>query len=336
MFDRTFRELKKLEHGMRIPVKLPLDKKGYLDRKCPSELCTASFKVLFEDWRNLVRDEPVYCPICRYVAPATEWNTEVQADYIKEVGMSYTKRVIGGALQEDTRSFNRRQPKSGFITMSLSVKLTPETIILPVEAAEIMEQSFLCESCGCRYSSVGAAFFCPACGHNSAVTTFDKAIETVLHTISSLTEIKESIDKNFNADIAKDVERQIIESGLCRLVSSFERFAEATFTRLPNATQLVLRKNLFQNLVESSKLWHQAIGKSYEDMLTEDELDDLSRLFQQRHLLIHKEGIVDEKYLALTGDTTYSTGQRLIIRETSVHRLADLVVKLANHLKKLT
>jgi len=336
MFDRTLRELRKFGHGVRIPVSLPLDEKGYIDRRCPAELCAASFKVLFEDWRNLVRDEIVYCPICRHEAISTEWNTEEQKEYLAKLGIEHIKRAIGSTLSQDAQSFNRLQPKGGFIKLSLSVKPSASMIILPIEAAEAMEQCFVCESCGCKYASVGAAFFCPACGYNSAITTFDNAVETVLRTMSTLAEIKESVGKNFSSDAAQDVERQIIESGFCRLVSSFERFAEATFTRLPNVTQFILRKNVFQNLSESSRLWHQATGKSYEDMLTDDELKDLSRLFQQRHLLTHEEGIVDQEYITKTNDITYSVGQRLIIRETAVRRLADLIVKVANQLKQST
>lgn len=50
MFDKLLKELKKLEHGVKIPVKLPLDDEGYLDRECHAETCRAEFKVLFQDW----------------------------------------------------------------------------------------------------------------------------------------------------------------------------------------------------------------------------------------------------------------------------------------------
>jgi len=77
-------------------------------------------------------------------------------------------------------------------------------------------------------------------------------------------------------------------------------------------------------------------GQATQDMLTVDELADLSRLFQQRHLLTHKEGIVDQEYITKTNDITYSVGQRLIIREIAVRRLADLIVKIASQLKQST
>jgi len=94
MFDRTLRELRKFEHGVHVPVSLPLDEKGYLDRRCPAELCTASFKVLFEDWRNLVRDEIVYCPICRHEAISTEWNSEEQKEFLSKLSVEHIKRAI--------------------------------------------------------------------------------------------------------------------------------------------------------------------------------------------------------------------------------------------------
>jgi uncharacterized protein YbaR (Trm112 family) len=336
MFDRTLRELRRLQNGVRVPVSLPLDGKGYLDRWCPAKVCAASFRVLFEDWRNLVRDEVVYCPICRHEANSTEWNTEEQIQYIKKVGLNYATRAIGNALSQDAQSFNRQQPKKGFVQMTMSFKPGTHIVIVPIEAAEAMEQSFMCESCGCRYASVGAAFFCPACGYNSAITTFDNSVETVLKTIYSVEEIRAVVRKSFDADTAEDSARQIIESSFCKLVSSFERFTEATFALLPNAAQFNLRKNVFQNLGESSKLWYQATSKGYEDMLTTSELADLNRLFQQRHLLTHEEGMVDKEYITRTNDMTYSVGQRLIIRETSVRQLADLIVKLASQLKQCT
>ncbi|MFC1905216.1 hypothetical protein ACFLXL_00210 [Chloroflexota bacterium] len=336
MFDKTLRELRRLKDGVRVSVNLPLDEKNYLDRRCPAEVCAAYFKVLFEDWLNLVRDEIVYCPICRYKAGSSEWNTEEQAQYIKNVGLGYVTRTIGNALSQDAQSFNRCQGKKGFVQMTMSFKPGANIVIMPIEAADAMEQSFVCAACGCRYASLGAAFFCPACGYNSAITIFDNSVETILRMISSVEDIRIALRKSFDVDIAENSIHQIIESSFCKLVSSFERFAEASFERLPNEAQFIMRKNVFQNLGESSRLWQQAIGKCYKDMLTKNELADLNRLFQQRHLLTHTEGVVDEEYIIKTNDKTYSVGQRLVIRETSVRQLAGLIAKLSSQLKQYT
>ena len=228
-----------------------------------------------------------------------------------------------------------RQPRGGLINLSLSYRPGSPIIAIPPDAADCLRQHFACEVCGCRYSSVGAAFFCPACGHNSADTTFLKAVEAVRASIKSLSVIKDAVRAGAGDDAAADTVRHILENGLVKLVASFQRFAEATFQHLPNAGSIKVRKNLFQNLSESSAVWRSATAKGYDDLLSTSELAALGVFFQQRHLLAHREGLVDQDYIDKSQDQTYKAGQKLIIKEAAVVRLAELVEKLATGLKAL-
>ncbi len=332
MFDKLLREMKKLERGVQVPIQIHLDDDGQLDRRCPSEECRAGFKVLLDDWKDKVQDEAAYCPICRHQAKSTEWNTPEQREYIHNAGLAYLQKVVRGALLEDSQQFNAMQPRGGFIQISLSYRPSSPVIVIPPTAAERLRQHSACESCGCRYSSLGAAFFCPACGHNSAKTTFAKAIETVRASVSSLDTIKAAVKAGPGDDVATDTARHILENGLVKLVASFQRYAEATFYSLPNAGDFKFRKNVFQNLRESSALWRSATGKGYEDLLDAPSLDALRIFFQQRHLLAHREGIVDQEYIDKTQDMTYRVAQKLVIKDGAVNRLADLVESLASQL----
>lgn len=336
MFDKLLRKLRKLEKGVRMPIQIPLDENGEMDRQCPSAECRAEFKVVFDDWRDKVRDEVVYCPFCRHEAPATEWNTEAQQEYIERAAMAHIKKVVNRAMREDARRFNARQPKGGLISISMHVKPSGSTVLIPPSAAEQMRQRFICEACQCRYSSVGAAFFCPACGHNSAQTTFAAAVESIRTLISHLPRIKKTVEAGAGSDAAADSARQILENALVKLVASFERFAEASFQKLPNASGFTRRRNVFQNLSESTKLWKVATGKGYEDFLSVTELAELNVYFQQRHLLTHREGIVDQQYIDRASDATYSIGQRVVIKERAVLHLAELIEKLANGIRTLS
>ncbi len=335
MFDELMREASELEQGVQVPIQIPLDEKGYFDRLCPFEKCQAEFKVLFDDWKEKVRDEVVFCPMCRNESPSTEWNTEPQAVYMQSAAMAHVLSVIDDAMQQDAKLFNRQQPRGGLITMSMSYKPGPISILVPPDVAEAMRQEYTCEACGCRYSAIGAAFFCPACGHNSARSTFATAVQTVRVSIASVPAIREAVTDAADADTAADTVRQILENGLVKLVASFQRFAEATFLARPNASSFPIRRNLFQNLADSSQRWRDATGKGYEDLLAADELRELRVYFQQRHLFAHREGIVDEEYIKKSGDQTYTVGQRLVVKDQAVSRLADLVEKLGAAIKKL-
>lgn len=83
MFDDVIRKLRQLKRGVKVSVNLSIDENGYLDRVCPSQICGTSFKVQFVDWRDIVRDDKVFCPLCRYDAESKEWNTPEQVDYLR-------------------------------------------------------------------------------------------------------------------------------------------------------------------------------------------------------------------------------------------------------------
>lgn len=334
MFDKLINELKKLERGVEIPVKLPIDDDGFLDRECHSEICHAEFKVLFQDWEEKVSDEKIYCPICRHEAPSSEWNTDEQGEYIRAIAVAHMQAVIHSALTEDTQRFNRAQ-RPGFVQISMSANRVSHSIIVPVEAAKAMRQQFTCEVCGCHYASIGAAFFCPACGHNSAVLTFTKTIETVRNIVAQATSIRSTLAKEYDDDLAQDSVRITLENSLVWLVGAFQQYADALFDKLPNSDSHKRRKNIFQNLTESSALWRSAVGKGYENMLLASELDDLECFFQRRHLIAHRNGIVDQEYLDKSKDKTYSIGQRLVVQDTEILLLADLLSKLAEELRKV-
>lgn len=333
MFDKLLRDLKQLEQGMKISVDLPHDDEGYLDRHCSVEACRAEFKVLSEDWKEKIKDEQVFCPICRFEAPATEWNTEDQVEYAKRVAIAHVQKTIHTALAEDAQRFNRDQ-RPGFIQLSMSVGPAPHSIVVPTDAAKVMRQKFVCEVCGCRYASIGAAFFCPACGHNSAVSMFDQTIETVRRVVSLTTSIRETLATAFDEDLAQNSVRHMLEDSLGRLVSAFQQFSDILFEKLPNVASVKRRKNVFQNLAESSALWKSAIGKGYDDMLSSSELQEMESLFQKRHLIAHRNGLVDQEYIDKSGDKSYTIGQRLVINESAVLRLAELVLKLASELRR--
>lgn len=317
MFKKLLNEIKQFEQGVQVSITLPLDGDGYFDRRCQSEECGADFKVLFADWRDKVSDERVFCPVCRYEAPSDSWNTPDQEEYARRVAVNYAQERIHHALEEDARAFNRSQ-RPGFISLSLSVKPGSPQILLPVNVVETMRQTFICEACGCHYASIGLAYFCPSCGHNSIIVTFEKTVETVRQVMLQIPTVRSALETVVDRDIAWDSVRYTLEDSLGRLIGAFQHYAESLFNQRPTASSMKQRKNVFQNLSESSALWKTLTGKSYEDLLPKSEFAELEQLFQKRHLIAHRNGIVDQEYLAKSGDTSYSIAQRLVVSEATV------------------
>ena len=322
MFDDLLRQLERIPKSQRVPIRLALDDESYLDRRCPAEECGATFKVLFEDWREKVPDERAWCAICGEVAGPPTFNTPDQERQIKQQAVAH----LLGQLDEAHRAAAKPTIHAGFLTMTWSYKPGARPFVVPAEAAPLMSQRSACESCGCRYASIGAAFFCPACGHNSARSTFTGALATVRGLMDLAARMAEIVE---DRDEAADQARQLAESSLPRVWASFQRFAEATYSAHPASASAPARRNAFQILEVSDSLWREAIGKTYAEILTVDEHRDLVRLVQARHVLAHRDGLVDAHYVAKSGDHRYTVGQRLVVSGAEVRRLADLTEKLS-------
>ncbi len=340
MFDEIQRELQRLERGVSLSIELPIDEFGYIDRACPSDKCGVYFKVLDDHWfSEKVSDEVVYCPFCRHQEPADEWTTPEQDDYVESYAMAHVEGRIDRALSSDSRKHGRQQRSRSRgalidISMHMNYRPGPRRLVVPPETVEILRQEFTCDECECQWTSLGASFFCPGCGHNSAVTTFDRSIEVVRATVAGLPSVREALAKASNPETAEDAIRQLREDQFSRLVGAFERLSEALFDQLPNATSHPKKGNVFQRVDGGSKIWHAASGQGYDCHLTAHELDNLAQRLQQRHILGHKQGIVDERYIDQSGDRSYVEGQRLVIREHDVLELADLVQKLSAGLRR--
>jgi hypothetical protein len=337
MFEHLINEMEKLGTTHAFSIQVTLDDKGYYDRVCPGAQCGGEFKVFFDDWRDKVRDEDVFCPFCRHVAVSTEWNTPAQERQIQEAAQAEAARLFGAAMKRGVERTGTVRMGGGMFPMSISLKYNPGRIppVILAAASNALRQEFVCEKCSCKYASLGASFFCPACGHNSVTSTFDTTLETVEKTVAFLPALRASLESIAEPDTAKNAARQLLEDQFPRLVGAFERLSEALFARLPNVASHPYKGNVFQRLDDASALWHAATGKSYKDFLKTTEISRLKVLVQRRHVLSHRQGIVDQKYLDHTGDTAYKVGQRLVVDDSDVSELVTLLRKLTFGLRAI-
>lgn len=230
MFENLIRELENLNHK-KISVPINSDAEGYLDKECPSKECLFVFKTKEEDWKNLFKDEAVYCPMCRHEAPANSFLTTEQIENAREQGIKYMRAKIDAALEEGLRDFNHRQARNPFFRISVKVTGThSQHYILPVSARKEFERKLQCEACNANYSVIGSAFFCPCCGNNSVEKTFDESLNKVEIKLKNIPTIRKAIEA-LSQDEAETTCRSLVETGLNDCVVAFQRFCEATFIK---------------------------------------------------------------------------------------------------------
>lgn len=328
MLEETQRLLRGLGGTYEVSVPIEDDKHGYFDRECPSEECLFQFKIDGRDWKAKVRDEEVFCPFCGHTADSGKWWTKQQIEHAKAAALAQFKAQFSKALKVDAARFNRSRPRGGFVSMTMNVDSRPLHVMLPPAATDPMALKITCPSCACRYAVIGAAYFCPACGYSSAEQVFEQTIAGIKATLKVLDQVRGAMP---DRDTAETAVRVVIENGLQNAVTAFQRVVEALFAELSSPSKA--RRNAFQNLTEGSSLWQQATGLGYGAHLDARSLDRLGRAFQQRHLLAHRQGLVDEEYITKSGDTRYRPGQRLVLRAEGVNEAVEFVEKLVAGLR---
>ena len=326
MFEKLKHELRRLEGANQISVSIQTDEDGYFDRQCQKEGCSFEFKVQIEDWLEKIQ-ERAFCPFCGHSTGSDDWNTEEQSEHFSEVAFSHVSQRIGRAMRSDAERWNRRQSRNGFISVTMKVDGRPTRILLPPSAADPMQLRIECSQCGCRYAVIGAAFFCPGCGHNDAEVLFSLTISNIRKALYVLSEVRSAISDISDRDTAENIARSLVEYGLQNAVTAFQRYAEVLFSQV--AVGPKPRRNAFQNLSKGSKLWFDATGDHYSEYLSVAEYAELKCVFQQRHLLAHTQGIVDQGYIENSGDTSHRLGQRLVIGVNAVRHYLDVIQKLA-------
>jgi len=274
VFKELRRELRRLEGTSQIPVSIQSDDDGYFDRQCPTEECLFEFKVHLEDWHDKIQ-ERVVCPFCGHSAGSEDWNTQEQSEHFREVAFSHISQQIGRAMRRDAERWNRQQPRNGLITVTMKVEGRTRRVPLPPSAADPMRLKISCSRCGCRYAVIGAAFFCPGCGHNDAEVLFGLTISGAQEVLNALAEIKSGVS---DRDIAENIVRALVEHGLQNAITAFQRYVEVLFSQLVVGKKP--RRNAFQNLSEGSKLWFDATGEHYSEYLSIAEFAELKRAFQ--------------------------------------------------------
>ncbi len=315
-----------------IPVTLHSDEKGYLDRECPNEDCLYTFKVLMKDWEEKVSDKEVHCPLCGYVDTADKWWTQDQLNKVHDITKSWAMNYIQGELDKAFKKLERSTRHNKYCRIAYKPGRRITFINNPIGQREEWETEICCEKCGTHYSVIGSAFFCPCCGYNSAVTSYNNSLDSIQRMLESLKDMKSMMTEKYNADTAETMCRSLLESSIGDMVSAFQKFASCKYEELSGK---ISRVNDFQMIDKGSQLFETETGYKYSDWLSADELNSMKVMFQKRHLLEHNNGMVDQRYIDKSHDTNYSVGQRIIVKEADAFGLMRIIRKLGNELIKL-
>jgi len=313
-----------IKKELKIPVRS--DSKGYFDRECPSEKCKQKFKVNLNDWDQNSK-KSMYCPFCHHFAPYNMWHTSDQVPLIEEnckiAAENYGAEMINAFSDKMANIFNH--PGSVVSVKYNRLECKP---LKQIGQSEEYKIDAICIKCGCKYSFVGTALFCPFCGENQQDQMFPRFIDLIKKRIRN-TQNKDNY-ADCDLDTTESLIRDDLEHSISKTVSCFQDFASFQYKKVVSGFN---RPNDFQNLgVGNNNFKDVGVGE-YKDWTSDDEMSFIRIMFQKRHIIEHNGGIVDEEYLKKSGDTTYKIGERLSINCDECIRFSEVILKLGTSIK---
>lgn len=287
---------------------LPSDTEGFWGKECP--FCNKYFRITQKpnektNISKFVDNEFNYCPYCGKKTHEKFFFTTNQKEFIK--------------ANHDFANTAMRENREIEVDLDKIVAGLRDNFLKFKYNEEIQQTKIVCsnEKCCCVYDVMGNKHtYCPLCGNNNFLEILNIELEEITQSNSS------------SEDILKN------------LISKFQPFADRHKEKLcnklnSNNKRKRVRNINFQNILKARdeliELFNVDIFSDFE----ENDIKFTNKLFQQRHLYTHKNGIVDEDYINRSGDNTVREGQYLISSPTEIKDLPLLLKKMASILNNM-
>jgi len=294
--------------GTQFSISIRPDEDGYLGRECPVEDCLGYFKIT--PGTGVKGPAPCHCPYCGHSGDSSTFFTQEQIEYARSVVM----RKVTDALQKDLKSLEFEQKPQGLFGIGISMKLQ-ESAPLPIRyyREKQLETEVVCDTCTLRYAIYGVFGWCPDCGAHNSLQILIKNLE--------LAKKELTLAQSAEPELAN----HLIGDALENVVSAFDGFGR----------EICVQKTAdirFQNIAGARRKVLEAFGFDFADSLSADEWDCACRVFQKRHLLAHKMGVIDEEYLQKANDPGAVAGRKIRVTHAEVNAAISIVEALGRRL----
>jgi hypothetical protein len=298
--------LRSLGTQFEIPIKP--DEDGYLGRECPIKECLGYFKIT--PGTGVKGPAPCHCPYCGHSGESRTFVTQEQIEYARSIVL----RKVTDAIHKDLKSLEFEHKPQGMFGIGISMKVQASAP-LPIRyyREKELETAVVCDSCTLRYAIYGVFGWCPDCGVHNSLQILAKNLELAR---------KELI---LAASAEAELANHLIGDALENAVSTFDGFGR----------ELCARKSAdirFQSVLGARRRVQDTFGFDFADGLRPDEWECACRVFQKRHLLAHKMGVIDEDYLQKANDPDAVLGRRIRLTEGEVQSAITIVESMGRRL----
>ncbi len=323
------------DEGFQASLSLSVDEDGFFGRECPA--CEQPFKINADQWQTVPDEAQVVWPYCgEQPEDVNDFMAPDQRERVDAAINALAEQYVHGAFSDMLRhSFGSTRRMGGgmfSIEMSVDSGSPPPIRVLPQYVEEKVRRTITCSNCSTIYAVYGASAFCPVCGPRATLAMVIEAIEAVRTALSLEDHLPEDAREQARAI---GVFGNVAADTIKRVVTLFEVFARNQFVECVEAHVDALRKagrSIFQRLDDADDLFSEHAGLRLSGLVDVYTWARMLVIFQQRHVLVHRHGHVDDHYLQRVPTARQRVGQALVVTRKEAEQALDDFERLAQAL----
>jgi DNA-directed RNA polymerase subunit RPC12/RpoP len=277
-------------------ISVPTDG-GFLGRECNASACGRYFRVHAESIKP-----SMHCPYCGAFFPNDQMHTQSQVHYLQEAGMEKAREYAYGELDKMFSELSGSFRGNSSFTFRHNAINYRAKAVLPRYREQKVDTELHCPDCGFLFQVYGIFGYCPGC-RTENMMIYDANLAIIEREIAG------------SADATRSLRHAYDD-----LVSTFEQYCQK---KAPEADD---RPRSFQDIFAVRHFFKKHKSADILELLTEEQLMCIRRVFQKRHAYQHSEGRITDQYIKKMPEDASLLGTQALL-SIEEFRQAALILK---------
>lgn len=279
-----------------LTVTIPANEDGRMARECPNSECSPGYFKVRSGTGITDGQSVAYCPYCRHEAEPTDFSTQEQIRYAKEMVLREAHKGVNDMIRDalGLGASGRKKLGGGLLSMEISYKPgSLPHVHRPFE--DEVRRDVICSYCTLDQTVFGLATWCADCGEDIFLTHIEAELAVTQLMLEDVERRQTLLGKRV---AAKDLEN-CLEDAVSIFEAAMRAIVRRTMTERGNSSEQIESSfnklgNAFQNIDRTQKELYSLFGKS---PLERDISEKLKSAFEKRHPITHNLGVIDRKYM---------------------------------------
>lgn len=303
----------------KMRITLPTDENGLTGRQCPAEDCEGYYKIKFGTGVKEEGYDKCFCPYCGYRGTQNQFFTKDQVSHIKSIAVREVEKAIGAEIKKWDRNL-QQSTRNSFIKLRVNYKSSNRPIHYYTE--QELETHLICDNCGLEYAVFGKFSYCPDCGVDNTLQILRGNLDLIRKLIERA---KSEEDQKFQDFLFSNALEDIVST-----FDSFGRNCVRLFTKDTNLSGLEIS---FQNIKKVRARIREIFGFDFMSGLTDEQINQVVKNFQKRHLITHNDGVIDDTYIKVTKDSGAVIGRKIALLSGDIEEMLSSIDAIAQNLQ---